>query len=277
MITRPLVRYHGSKWAIAPWIISFIPSHRVYAEPYGGGGAILLRKARCHEEIYNDIDSDIVNLFRVTRDSGSELKKLLENTPFSRDEYLQAYKPADNPIEQARRTVIRAFMGRANTGATGKISENGSIATGFRANTRYCGKSAAKVWASYPEALDALIDRLKGVVIENRNALEIFDLHDTDQTLFYVDPPYLFSVRDAGTDYRYEMTEQDHIELAKKLHEIKGSVILSGYHSELYNELYKDWTVKEKNTYCDSVTEKERIEVLWLKNIDIDLFGGELL
>ena len=73
MTTRPLLRYYGAKWMLAPWIISYMPQHRVYVEPYGGGGAVLLRKSRVHEEIYNDLDSDIVNLFRVTRDNGKEL------------------------------------------------------------------------------------------------------------------------------------------------------------------------------------------------------------
>jgi DNA adenine methylase len=276
-VTRPLVRYHGSKWKIAPWIISLMPKHMRYVEPYGGGAAVLLLKNRSHEEVYNDIDSDIVNLFRVTRDNGAELKRLIESTPFAREEYLQAYKPTNDPIERARRTVIRAFMGRANTGATGKINEKGLATTGFRASSYNCGKTAAKVWASYPDAFNALIERMKGVVIENRDALEVIDQHDSKQTLFYVDPPYVFSTRDAGADYRYEMTDQEHIELAKKLNEVKGMVIVSGYHSELYNELYRGWTVREKLTYSDGDKTKRRTEVLWIRgfNVENGLFEGE--
>jgi len=276
MITRPLVRYHGSKWAVAPWIISFIPKHLTYVEPYGGGAAILLRKGRSHEEIYNDLDSDIVNLFKVTRDNGEELKRRLENTPYSKEEYIQAYKPTEDPIEQARRTVIRAFMGRANTGAAGNNFDKEKAVTGFRGRTPYCGKTSAKVWASYPEAFSALIERLKGVVIENRDALEVIDLYDTENTFFYIDPPYILSTRDAGTDYRYEMTDKDHTELAKKLNKIKGSVIISGYFSDLYDKLYKGWTIKEKLTYSDGDKKKPRIEVLWMKGINInpELFDG---
>jgi DNA adenine methylase len=237
----------------------------------------LLRKSRSHEEIYNDLDGDIVNLFIIARDRGEELKRLLELTPFSRDEYIQAYKPTDDPMEQARRTVIRAFMGRSSTGATGEISENGSIATGFRANSNGCGKTSAKVWASYPESFQALIARLRGVVIENRDALEVIDQHDTDQTFFYVDPPYVFSTRDAGTDYRHEMTDQEHIDLANKLKTVKGAVIVSGYHSDLYKDLYKGWKVREKMTYSDGNKENPRTEVLWMKgiNIETELFEGD--
>jgi DNA adenine methylase len=278
MITRPLVRYHGSKWKIASWVISFIPKHQRYVEPYGGGAAVLLLKSRSHEEVYNDLDSDIVNLFRVTRDNGEELKRRIASTPFSREEYLQAYKPTDDPIEQARRTVIRAFMGRANTGATGKITDDGPIATGFRASSHGCGKTAAKVWASYPDAFNALIERLKGVVIENRDALEVIYQHDSDSTFFYVDPPYIPSVRDAGKDYRYEMSLGEHVKLAAVLSEVKGAVMVSGYHSDLYSQLYNGWTVRKKKTYSDGDKEKPRTEVIWMKgfNIENELFEGEL-
>jgi DNA adenine methylase len=274
-VRRPLLRYHGSKWSIAPWIISYIPKHRVYVEPYGGGANILLRKSRAHEEVYNDLDSDIVNLFRVARDHGEELKRLIELTPFSREKYLQAYKPTDDPIEQARRTIIRGYMGRASSGTTGEISDSGSIATGFRAKTSGCGKTSAKVWDSYFEALQTIIRRLKGVVIENKDALEVIDQHDSNDTLFYVDPPYLLSTRNTGgTDYRYEMTDQEHIALAEKLNQVKGSVIVSGYHSDLYIDLYKGWTVREKMTYSDGDKTKLRTEVLWMKGVEMDLFSG---
>jgi DNA adenine methylase len=104
MIKRPLLRYHGGKWRIAPWIISFFPSHRVYVELFGGGGSVLLRKGRSHEEVYNDLDSDIVNLFRVTRGNGEELRRKLALTPFSREEYVLSYRPTNDPVEKARRT-----------------------------------------------------------------------------------------------------------------------------------------------------------------------------
>jgi DNA adenine methylase len=270
-----MLRYHGGKWLVAPWIISFIPQHLTYVEPYGGGAAVLLRKGRSHEEVYNDLDSDTVNLFRVARDNGEELKRLLEYTPFSREEYLLAYRPTNDPVEKARRTVIRAFMSRSPTGTTGKINNEGKIATGFRSKDQNCGKTPAKVWASYAESFNGLIERLRGVVIENREALEVVDQHDSIDTFFYIDPPYLLSVRDAGTDYRYELTDEQHIKLAKKLNGVKGSVIVSGYHSKLYDDLYHGWAVREKLTYSDGDKTKPRTEVLWMKGIDYGLFGGE--
>jgi DNA adenine methylase len=268
---RPILRYHGGKWRIAPWIISYFPPHRVYVELFGGGGSVLLRKGRSHEEIYNDLDSDIVNLFRVTRDQGVELQRKLALTPFSREEYALSYQPTDEPVEKARRTVVRAYMGRGTNAATGMINEEGKQSTGFRANTDRAGKTASRVWAGYSDALEAIIERLQGVVIENRNALEVIGQHDTPQTLFYADPPYLFSTRDDGEDYRNEMNDEDHIKLSELLNAAKGAVILSGYDSGLYNELYKGWTRQYRTDQTDS--HERKTEVLWMKGVEPDLFS----
>jgi DNA adenine methylase len=274
-VKRPLIRYHGGKWRLAPWILSFIPPHKIYVELFGGGGSVLLKKPRSYSELYNDLDQEIVNLFRIARDRGPELKKVLELTPYSRDEFILSYYQAEDSLEQARRTVARAFMGFGSNSATGGGGGNRNTYpnTGFRSNTNRAGTTTAHDWANYPEALTAIIERLRGVVIENRNALDIIPLHDTEKTVFYADPPYLPSVRDAGNDYRYEMTEEDHIQLAKKLNEAKGAVLVSGYHSDLYDELYKGWTRREKNTVANGAA--PRTEVLWMKGIDQGLFGGE--
>lgn len=232
-----------------------------------------MRKSRAHEEIYNDLDSDIVNLFRVARDNGKELIRLLELTPFSREEYMKAYTKTDNPMEQARRTVIRAFMGRASNAATGELSKAGALSTGFKGKTRGAGKTAARVWADYPESLVAVIERLQGVIIENKDALEIIESHDCKEALFYIDPPYVLSTRDDTKDYRYEMTDEDHIALAEKVNQVKGMVIVSGYHSDLYERLYSGWIRREKSFHADGML--PRTEVLWMRNIAIDLFDGE--
>jgi DNA adenine methylase len=266
---RPLLRYHGGKWLIASWILSFMPSHKIYVELFGGGGSILLKKPRSYAEIYNDLDSEIVNLFRVTRDKGEELKEKLYFTPYSRNEYLLSFQKTDDPLEQARRTVIRSFFG---FGSIAVLCGEGESHPGFKSSVKMSGTSPGPTWREYPDALTAIIDRLRCVVIENKNALELLPVHDSAETVFYTDPPYLPSVRDPGEDYRYEMTEADHIELAEKLNGVKGSVLISGYHSDLYDELYKDWTRREKETRANG--HGKRIEVLWMKGIDLGLFGG---
>jgi DNA adenine methylase len=275
-VKRPLIRYHGSKWRIAPWILSFIPTHKIYVELFGGGASVLLRKPRSYSELYNDLDGEIINLFRVARDHGNKLAERLYLTPYSREEFVLAYEPSDDPIEQARRTVARSFMGFSSSAATqGKSSKGGKPLTGFRSNTNRAGTTAAHDWSHYPDALKAIIERLRGVVIENRNALDIIPVHDTEKTVFYADPPYLSSVRDYGTDYRYEMTEENHIRLAEKLNRVKGAVLVSGYHSDLYDDLYKGWTRREKNTYADGAL--PRTEVLWMKSVNtvMELFNED--
>lgn len=117
---------------------------------------------------------------------------------------------------------------------------------------------------NYPKALREIIKRLRGVVIENRPAIQVIQKHDGPETLHYVDPPYVAETRDPGRDYRYEMMEADHVELAKCLNELKGAVVLSGYDSELYRKLYSDWHRREKDTVGDGAT--KRREILWMKN-----------
>jgi DNA adenine methylase len=268
----PLVRYHGGKWRIAPWIISFFPPHRVYVELFGGGGSVLLRKGRGHEEIYNDLDGGIVNLFRVARDRGEELRRKTALTPFAREEYALSYKFTDDPVERARRTLVRAYMGRSSGGATGALNEDGRQSTGFRSSSDRLGKTASRAWAGYSDALEAVTERLQGVVIENRDALEVIEQHDSPYTLFYADPPYPLSTRDAGIGYRFEMSDEDHIRLAEKLNSVKGMVIVSGYGCPLYRELYKGWTRAICKEYSNEHT--ERTEVLWMKGVEADLFNG---
>lgn len=267
--SRPLVRYHGGKWKLAPWIISHFPPHRIYVEPFGGGASVLIRKPRSYAEIYNDLDGEMVNLFRVVRDRGEALCTALELTPFSRDEFLQSYEPAGDPVEQARRTVARSFMGFGSGGASGNK-------TGFRNNATRSGTTPAGDWRKFPSCLPALIERLQGVTIENMDALELMKRMDTPQTLHYVDPPYVHSTRHSGNPYckkgyKHEMNDAQHTELWACLCGLSGPVIVSGYHSPLYDELYGQWDRVEKSTHADGAG--ERTEVLWLHNIQNDLFN----
>ncbi len=226
----------------------------------------MLKKPRAYAEVYNDLDGEIVNLFRVARDNGIELQQKIELTPFSRDEFIAAYEACDCPIEQARRTVTRAFMGFGSSAITKTrktTTRFNSPNTGFRANSNRSGTTPAHDWKSWPNHLPDLIERLRGVVIENRDAKEVMQAHDGENTLHYVDPPYVSTTRDKGSDYKHEMTEQDHVDLANFLRELKGMVIISGYPSELYDDLYKGWNVESKTgPLADNA--KIRTECLWM-------------
>jgi DNA adenine methylase len=265
--TRPIVRYHGGKWMLAPWIISYFPAHRIYVEPFGGGGSVLLRKPRARAEVYNDLDGEIVNLFRVARDYGDELRHALELTPFSRDEFMASYEPSKDSLEQARRTVARSFMGFG--------SNSHDKATGFRSNANRSGTTPAMDWRHYPREFGAIIERLQGVVIENRDALEVIQIHDSPTTLHYIDPPYVADTRGPGKDYRHEMTDSDHESLAEILHGVNGSVIVSGYPCDLYEKLYSGWERVERDALADGAA--KRTEVLWMKIKDDGLFSPDNL
>lgn len=266
--TRPVLRYHGGKWMLGPWIIDCFPAHRIYTEAFGGAASVLLRKQRAKlVEVYNDLDGEIVSLFRVMRDpvTAAALREVLQNTPFARAEFQQSYEPVEDPVEQARRTVVRSFFGFGSDSASGAT-------TGFRANGNRQSAHPARDWSNYPATIAAFTERLKGVVVENRPAVEIILQHDSPETLHYCDPPYTHGSRSAytvrtGKGYRHEMTDDDHRRLAEVLHGSDGMVVLSGYHSPLYDALYGDWETRQRQAIADGgprAPAQERVEVLWL-------------
>ena len=236
--TRPLIRYHGGKWKLAPWIIQNLPPHRVYVEPFGGGASVLLRKPRAHAEVYNELDGEIVNLFRVAREDGEALARALELTPFAHAEFDLSYQAHAEPVEQARRTLVRSYMGFGSASASGKQ-------TGFRANSNRSNTTGARDWMNYPDCLRVTIQRLRGVVIENRDALVVMKAHDCDEAVHYVDPPYVHSTRSGASAYRHEMDDAQHLALGSALAGLRGMVVVSGYRSELYDTMFDGWVYAE--------------------------------
>lgn len=259
---RPLLRWHGGKWILAPWIISHFPKHRVYCEPFGGAASVLIRKERSYAEIYNDLDDDVVNLFRVLRSTrADELLDWIAHTPFSRTEFKCAYEDSDDPVEKARRLIIRSFMGFGSDG------HNGARPTGFRANSNRSGTTPAHDWAGYHEALELIIWRLEGVVVENRPAIDVMAQCDGEDTLHYVDPPYVWETRSKAKNssrknYRHELSNADHEKLLNFLAGLKGMVVLSGYPHPLYDDILSGWGRVEKKALADGA--RERTEVLWM-------------
>ena len=262
LITHPALRYHGGKFRLAPWIISHFPEHRCYVEPFGGAASVLLRKERSPAEVYNDLDGDVVNFFRVLRDPvlSKKLAEQVELTPYSRDEFYAAYETSSDSVEQARKLVVRAQMAFGSAGAT-------KGTTGFMLDTkRGCG-ATQRLWKEHGKTVLTAANRLQGVLIENKKALSLIEDHDSVDTLFYVDPPYLPSTRSIGSNryYRHEMNESDHIELLEGLKKVKGIVLISGYESELYNDLLSGWEKKVKSTVISSNKGgRTANEVLWI-------------
>lgn len=264
--TRPVVRYHGAKWRIAPWIMSHFPEHRIYTEAFGGAAGVLIQKQRAYSEVYNDLDGDVVNLFEVLRHPvmRAQLVHDLVVTPYARAEFERAWEPSDNPVERARRLVIRAMMGFGSAGAT-----KGS--TGFRIDTKREYETAQHTWVMYPDNIAAVGQRLQGVLIENRPAIDIIRGHDTPQTLHFVDPPYVhesrYRINGKGVSraYRHEMNADDHMELLDELKAVRGMVVLSGYSTELYDQALQGWerhTTKARIAGGRGTAMRE--EVVWL-------------
>ncbi|MGM5615963.1 DNA adenine methylase [Klebsiella sp. K5-308] len=260
-IKHPAIRYHGGKFRLAPWIIKQMPEHVCYVEPFGGAAGVLLQKPRSYSEVYNDLDGEVVNLFRVLRDP--ELNQRLQDacclTPYSRDEFCHAQEPATDQIERARRMVVRACMGFGSAAGIGGNS-------GFRSDSKRKYATAAHLWARYPANLAAVCKRLQGVIIENKDALAVMRAHDAETTLHYIDPPYVPETRVQGNRYyAHEMTTEGHEQLLAVARTMSGMVIISGYDTEVYNDILSGWARTEKTSRISAGRgTKVRTECLWL-------------
>lgn len=189
-IAAPALRYHGAKFRLAGWIQQFFPPHRCYVEPFGGAAGVLLQKPRAYAEVYNDLDGEVVNFFRVLREP-AQREALIEActlTPYAREEFELAWDATEDSIERARRIAVRAQMGFGSAGAS-------KGTTGFRIDSKRAYGTAQQLWAEYPAAIAAAGQRMAGVLIENRPATEVMRQHDAADTLHFVDPPYMLATR----------------------------------------------------------------------------------
>jgi len=261
-IKAPALRYHGAKFRLAPWIMSFFPQHQTYTEVFGGAAGVLIQKERSYAEGYNDLDGDVVKFFRVLQNSRSreELIKQVILTPYAREEFELAYEETDEAIERARRLAIRAQCGFGSAGATKGV-------TGFRIDTKREYSTAQHRWAQYPDAIAAAGMRFSGVLIENRPAIEVLRQHDSPETLHFVDPPYVLSTRAIGGNcfYQHEMDDAAHIELLNSLLELEGFVVLSGYPNPIYESKLTEWDRYETSARISAARgTANRIEVAWI-------------
>jgi len=262
MIERPIMRWHGGKFLLAPWIISHFPPHRTYVEPFGGAASVLLRKQRAYAEVYNDTWRVAVDVFRCMRDPAlaAELDRRLRLTPFARDEFRGAYiAETDDVVERARKAIVRSFMG------FGSASTNGEYITGFRASSRRSGTTPALDWQHYPDCIPSFVERLQGVVIENKDAFDVIEQHDADDSLIYCDPPYPHETRNmrrGNASYAHEFQTADHERLAELLRSCKSMVIVSSYQSRLYDRLYAGWTVRQCDAFADGARKRRELLIL---------------
>ncbi|BAU11254.1 D12 class N6 adenine-specific DNA methyltransferase [Leptolyngbya sp. NIES-3755] len=254
--------WYGGKFNHLNWLLPLLPEATHYCEPFAGSAAVLLNRPPSPVETYNDIDGEVVNFFRMLRDRQDELIHAIGLTPFSREELrIAAEEPTENltELERARRFFVRARQvrtGLAQTASAGRWAH-------CKLTSRAGMAGAVSRWLGSVEGLSEIVQRLLRVQIENASAIEIIQRYDSEETLFYCDPPYPHDSRGDANAYRYEMSDRDHEKLAEMLRSVKGKVALSGYHCNLLDTLYKDWNcVDAPSKQCMSV-KQPRTEVLW--------------
>lgn len=265
---RSIITYYGGKGHSWRQIVSHFPPHHTYVEPFGGAANILLNKEPSAVEVYNDIDSNVVTIFRVLRDHPEELRRALELTPYSREEYVRCLGPMDglDDVDKARRLIVRY---RQVFGGKGQQATPGQWGYSVTESSRGMAKAVSCWLSMIDEVLPSVVERFRCVQIENLPWQDIVRRYDTPETLFYCDPPYMLSTRSGGRGYADEMTTEEHRELAEILNSVRGHVVLSGYASPEYDEWYAGWGRVEFDVCSivarDAGSRTRRTEVLWIK------------
>ena len=257
MSMNSVIKYPGSKWSIANWIISHFPSHHSYLEPFFGSGAVLFTKKRSPIETVNDLDKDVVNLFRQIRENTERLADTIYWTPYARSEYERAWAAQyteTDPFQRAVDFYIRMMMGHGFRTTGEKVGWKNDVQGREAAY-------AAGYWCKTPEMIFEAAERLRKVQIENLPAVDLIRRFNFPNVLIYADPPYVLSTRH-GKQYRHEMTDEQHEELLDTLSNHRGPVLLSGYDSDLYRDILHDWHREEIPSRAQ--TSGARVEVLWM-------------
>ena len=225
---------------------------------------MLLNRSPSAVETYNDIDGEVVNFFKMLRERKEELIYLIGLTPFSRKEFNLAINtdlndPKISDIEKARRFFVKARQVRTGLAQTASDGRWANCLHTSRAGMA----GAVSRWLGSVEGLSEIVNRLLRVQIENDDALRIIKRYDSEHTLFYCDPPYLHEARGDKNAYGYEMDDWKHTELANILSNVKGKVAISGYKSNLMENLYKNWNIHVGPTKKALSVKDYRTEVLW--------------
>ena len=254
--------WYGGKFSHLDWLLPLLPMTKHYCEPFSGSAAVLVNRHPSPLETLNDIDGEIVNFFRILRDQPDELIRLIGLTPFARKEFETAIKKPAVPISDADRA--RRFFVRARQVRTGLAQTASSGRWAHCLLTSRAGMAGAvSRWLGSVEGLSEIAQRLLRVQIEQGSAQDIIQRYDSQETLFYCDPPYPHDSRTDKHAYGYEMTDMDHRELAELLHSVRGKVAISGYHSPLMDELYSDWYPIDAPARIIHSVKTFRQEVLW--------------
>lgn len=252
---KAVMKYPGSKWSIAEWIINFFPEHHSYLEPFFGSGAVLFNKPRSNIETVNDLDGNVVNLFEWIKKDPEQLAHEIYWTPYARQIYEDAFASVpEDSLQKAVNYYIRLNMGHGFRTTGEKVGWKNDVQGREKAY-------ASQDWCNLPEKIIQAAERLRGVQIENKPAVKLIERFNYPNVLIYADPPYVLGTRH-GKQYRYEMDNKGQNDLLDALLVHKGPVLLSGYDSDLYNRRLKGWHREETTNYSQVCTKKR--EILWM-------------
>jgi DNA adenine methylase len=255
--------WYGGKFSHLDWLLPLLPEATHYCEPFGGSAAVLINRQPSPVETYNDIDREVATFFRALREHKDKVIEAIGLTPFSREEFALAIdEPTEelSDLERARRFYIRARQVRTGLAQTASFGRWAHCLLTSRAGMA----GAVSRWLGAVEDLPYIAQRLLRVQIEHDTAINVIKRYDSPETLFYCDPPYPHDSRGDAKAYKYEMTDDQHRELAEVLHSVQGKVALSGYHGTLMDELYGNWNYVEAPSRTIHSTKQQRTEVLWI-------------
>ena len=248
------ISYYGGKMRLAKRISDLLPANYAYVEAFAGSAAVLLSREPSKLEVLNDLDGEVYNFWKVLREEPDSLVSLLERTPYSKEEYLECRIGSvdQNPLERARRFFVKANMAFGASLTTVGYS-SGSL-----------GKSSKPaIFISKVEMLEDVARRLRGVELQNEDALRLINRFDSPRTSLYLDPPYLGSTRSSSNDYIVDNASLEfHESLISRLKDFSGNAVLSGYAHPLYEEL--GWLRIDIDVHAPSSGAGRRTECLWV-------------
>ncbi len=224
------INWYGGKYYIAKDIINIFPQHNMYVEGFGGAGHVLFRKNKSNLEVYNDLHNGLYLIFKFLRENNEEFIRKLSLTPYSRQEFEDSklWMYEEDEVEKARKFYVRIMQ---------SVASNGGWCYAKSKSRRGMCQSVSRWLGNIEENLSSAIERLKEVQIENLDVIDLIKKYDKEDTLFYLDPPYIAETRKQKKSYDHEMTNEQHEELVEVLLNIKGKVVLSGYEHSIYDKL----------------------------------------
>ena len=261
--TKSPINRLGGKYFLRHWIAEKIPSHTLYCEPFVGAGHLLFTKTPSKVEIINDVDKYLMLFFEIIKDSltRQQFTDCLDFMPYSRNlwqDIRTKWKLGNLPDNKIELIAQWFYLNRT--------CFSGDQKRGGFAVPSTTGRNPIISFRNSINGLDTIAERLRNVCIENLDYSDCIQKYDSENTLFYCDPPYL------GVEFYYDnncFTEQDHYTLADILHKAEARVILSHYANTVYDKLYRDWYKFESRSFKGSTKvgldgEKPRtVEILY--------------